>query len=264
VAASGPFLGYQWLRDDFIKVRYYERFSRYEDYNLGTNISTRVQASTESLGGTDRELICLLQASKGFRYGPYGTVFGQFQLESAVGAIGRAAVQAGLKSYYTAWPQQTFVMQLVAGRTINEGSTKRFTLGGGDGLYGFDSRSFDGPNLFQANIEDRYHFNKELWHSITLGFAGFVDFGNAWGGTTTEPETICRRDPFSMQVKCSTVQGARTNSFGNFKADIGFAILADISPASGLGLVRINIAYPINGTKYDQPTFLISIGNIGF
>ena len=53
------------------------------------------------------------------------------------------------------------------------------------------------------------------------------------------------------------------NRFGNVKADVGIAILADVVRAAQGALVRLNVAYPVNGTRYDQATVLISVGKGG-
>jgi|GEM_PF-266450 len=256
--ASGPYIEFQRVRQRYIKVRYFERFSRSEDFNLGSVYTVKTQYSSESLGGTDNEVIYNFTASQGWQTGFASYLFGNAQIKGRAGGKEQGAGHFDFTHYYTGLPIQTFLIKVSADRLVNGAATDRFLLGGETGLRGFSARRFEGDNRFLVNFEDRIHFEREYFKILRLGLAGFLDVGNAWGGTRTEDTCIREFDgtrvcgPMDFPIK-----------FGNLKADVGVSILGDINRASGAGFIRLNIAYPINGAKYDQSTILLSFGRSG-
>jgi hypothetical protein len=257
-SASGPYIAFQRVVQRYIKVRYFERFSRAEDFNLGAVYSAKMQISRKSLGGTDNEIIYNFNASHGFQTGFASYLFGNAQLRGRAGGKEEGAGHFDFTHYYTGWPIQTFLFKVAADRVVNGDATDQLLLGGDSGLRGFSTRRFEGTNRFLVNFEDRIHFEREYFKILRLGLAGFIDIGNAWGGTRTVDE--CTRDYTGTRV-CGPRE--LPNTFGNLKADVGISILGDINRASGAGFLRLNIAYPINGSKYDEATILVSFGRSG-
>jgi hypothetical protein len=256
---SGPEIVFQWVHQRYIKVRYFERFSRSEDFNLGGVYSVKTVFSRKSLSGTENEILYNLNASQGFQTGFASYLFGNAQIKGRAGSgKEQGSGHFDFTHYYTGWPIQTFLFKVEADRVVNGAATDQLLLGGDSGLRGFSTRRFEGPNRFLVNIEDRIHFEREYFKVLRLGLAGFIDVGNAWGGTRVED--TCIREFDGTRV-CGPMEFP--NKFGNLKADIGVSILGDINRASGAGFLRLNIAYPINGAKYDEATILISFGRSG-
>jgi len=255
---SGPWFGYQYVVQKYIKVRYFERFSRSEDFNLGSVYTARAQISQQSLGGTDNEVIYNLLASRGFQTGFASYLFGNAQIKGRAGAKEQGGGHFDFTHYYTGWPIQTFLFKVAADRVVNGDATDQLLLGGESGLRGFSTRRFNGTNRFLVNVEDRIHFEREYFKVLRLGLAGFIDIGNAWGGVRVEDTCIVEFDGTRV---CGPMEFP--NKFGNLKADVGVSILGDINRASGAGFLRLNIAYPINGGKYDEATILFSFGRSG-
>jgi len=255
--ASGPYIAFERVIQRYIKVRYFERFSRAEDFNRGAVYSAKTQFSRKSLGGTDNEVIYTFNVSQGFQTGFASYLFGNAQIKGRAGGKEQGAGHFDFTHYYTGWPIQTFLFKVAADRVVNGAATDQLLLGGDTGLRGFSARRFEGTNRFLVNIEDRLHFEREYFKILRLGLAGFVDVGNAWGGTKIQEG--CIRDYTGARVCGQEVP----NTFGNLKADVGISILGDINRASGAGFLRLNIAYPINGAKYDEATILLSFGRSG-
>lgn len=260
---SGPYVEFARIRRDFIKVRYFERFSRWEDYNLGGTLNLRLQVSREGFGGTSNSVAYGVSYSKGARISPVNHLLGHAFIKGRVGDRDQGAGHVDLINYYTAWPRQTFVFKISGDRMVNQSATNLLLLGGDSGLRGFKVRRFEGTNRFLINLEDRLHFEREYFKLLRLGMAVFLDVGNAWGGTRTEEQRLCELDPLSGTRSCQTRAVSVHNDFGNLKADVGFAILADVVRASAAGFVRLNFAYPVNGDKFDQGSILISFGRSG-
>lgn len=261
--SSGPFFEYSRIRRAFIKVRYFERFSRWEDYNLGGNLTLHFQLSRIGLGATRNEFIYGLTYSRGATMSPVSYLLGNASIKGRTGDRDSGTGHVDLTHYYTAWPRQTFVFKISGDRIVNQSSTNLLLLGGETGLRGYKVRRFDGPNRFLVNLEDRVHFEREYFKLLRLGLAFFLDVGNAWGGERSEEQRVCDFDPMTGKKSCEQRIVNVDNNFGNLKADVGFAILGDVVRASAAGFVRLNIAYPVNGRKYDQGSILISFGRSG-
>jgi len=256
---SGPSVAYEWVHQQYIKVRYFERFSRSEDFNLGGDYTVKTVFSQRSFGGTENEVIYTLNGSQGFQTGFASYLFGNAQIKGRAGSGEEQGTgHFDFTHYYTGWPIQTFLFKVAADRVVNGAATDQLLLGGESGLRGFSARRFEGTARFLVNIEDRIHFDREYFKILRLGLAGFIDVGNAWGGTHTED--TCVRELDGTRV-CGPMQFP--NKFGNLKADVGVSILGDINRASGAGFLRLNIAYPINGQKYGEATVLVSFGRSG-
>ncbi len=255
---SGPVLTWSRVRREFLKTKNFERFSRWEDFNLGGSVTVRLQPSLSALGASDDEIIYGLDLAKGYRTWKGGVLLGTFALFGRAGAGEHAAAHLDLNHYYPGWRGQTLFVSVEADTGVNLAAQNRFQLGGDTGLRGFELRSFDGTHRFVIQVEDRIRFNRELLHFLRLGVAPFLDVGNAWGGTRSDE--VCTTGA-SGKESCEYV--VSYNSFGNLKADIGVSLLADVVKASSAGFLRLNIAWPLDGAKYNQGRFLLSFGHQG-
>lgn len=107
---------------------------------------------------------------------------------------------------------------------------RQLTLGADTGLRGFDPNRFDGTSRIVANVEWRHQLTGEFLHVAVLGLTAFVDGGKTWGervGPSTE----------------------------GWRGDAGVGLLLEITRASLVRVVRVEIAYPDQG---GTPVFQIT------
>ncbi len=82
--------------------------------------------------------------------------------------------------YHQKWSQRhTFVTRLRYLRGDNWSPYRQLTLGGTNGLRGYDAYALSGRRLVLLNIEDRIFTPLELW-IFRFGAVIFADFGDAW------------------------------------------------------------------------------------
>jgi outer membrane protein assembly factor BamA len=255
---SGPTVEYDLVRSDYIKVRYFQRFSRFEDFNLGTTLSLWWQLAPRALGSSQDEIIGKGIATRGFRTGRSGTLLASAAFQTRLGERDETGLGFEATHYLTAWPHQTFVVKLGGDTGFSLDANDRYLLGGDNGLRGFSARRFDGDHRIFLNVEDRVHSERLLFQLLQPGFAVFVDAGNAWGG------------PRSREVCVTNTDGTRSchveseyDSFGNLKVDVGVSLLLDVIRSAHSSFVRMSVAWPVNGGKYDQARFLFSFGKEG-
>ena len=107
---------------------------------------------------------------------------------------------------------------------------RQLTLGADTGLRGYDPNTFDGTSRTIANVEWRRRLTGEFLHIAVLGMTAFVDGGKTWGARV----------------------GPSTDGW---RGDAGVGLLLEITRASVVHIVRIELAYPDHG---GEPVFQIT------
>lgn len=102
------------------------------------------------------------------------------------------------------------------------GLDRQLTLGANTGLRGWDPDTFDGTSRAVINAEWRHRLTGEVLHVAVLGVVLFADTGKTWGA----------------RVGPST---------GGWRADAGVGLLAEVTRAAVLRVVRLEVAYPDRG-----------------
>ncbi len=108
----------------------------------------------------------------------------------------------------------------------------------------FDSDIVGSSTLIEGSIEFRYHFSKpsninsQLADQISsIGFTGFVDFGNAFGWYAESPELETQAEPIDYLKKLAVSMG-----FG-FRYDMP------------IGPLRLDVAFPFLGPKIGESNY---------
>lgn len=99
---------------------------------------------------------------------------------------------------------------------------RQLTLGANTGLRGWDPDTFDGTSRVVVNAEWRHRLTGEVLHLAVLGVVVFADAGKTWGA---------RVGPDS----------------GGWRADAGVGLLAEVTRAAILRVVRVEVAFPDRG-----------------
>lgn len=77
--------------------------------------------------------------------------------------------------------KRTLYMGFAASKALNLNSSQQLTLGGSNGLRGFDSHFLNGDALLEFTIEERYFSGYQLFQLLRIGYAGFFDVGKVYG-----------------------------------------------------------------------------------
>lgn len=107
---------------------------------------------------------------------------------------------------------------------------RQLTLGADSGLRGWDPDSFDGTSRAVVNLEWRQRLTGEVLHLAVLGLVLFADAGKTWGARV----------------------GADTRGW---RGDVGVGLLAEVTRAAILRVVRLEVSFPDDGTG---PTVLLT------
>jgi hypothetical protein len=224
---SGPTFGYSWVQPNYVKETYIDRMERVEDFNLGNELHMRTGYMARGTGSDKDRWIFHASNQQGLRLGE-----GRFALAS-IGVSGRiynnkwenglATANANFfwKNYM--WSRgRTLVAHVEAAQGRRLDLENQIVLGGSTGLRGYRNDSFVGGRSILVNLEDRFFFDREWFHLARLGGAVFFESG-------------------------STVPEGSGFSLARMRSDFGIGLRGASTRSTSEGVVRLDIAYALNG-----------------
>jgi hypothetical protein len=224
---SYPWIGVEWLQDDFQETSNLNQIGRTEDLAFG--LAARLEAgwSDERLGATRDGTILRALVSDGFHVAQDQYLFVSGGLSTRIESGDAANLVANAAAAYYRRTGTWGV--LFAGASVVQTDAldpeHQVTLGGGNGLRGFPSRYQAGEGLALVTVEQRIYTDWYPFRLVRVGGAVFADAGRTWGRSSVPAP-----------------------SFG-WLADVGVGLRLGMS-RSGLGnVLHIDLAFPLNGEE---------------
>jgi hypothetical protein len=223
-----PWLEYDLVQDDYIRLYNHDQILRTEDFYLGTMATVRAGWADASAGSSQSALIFQSTIGRGYRQdGSTLLLAGDFSGRLHDGVLYNGVADASIRYYYEQSSKWLFFTTLVGTKGWRLDLDNQILLGGDNGLRGYPLRYQDGTARALFTIEQRYftdYFPFRLWR---LGGAIFFDAGRTWG-----------QPPLAQP------------SLGLLK-DAGFGLRIG-NARSGLGnVIHVDLAFPFetqNGT----------------
>ena len=219
-----PFVRYELVQDDFVKVKNRNQIERVEYFALGFRSGLQLGRATTALGSTRDLWLYSAAVSDGFALSRDDSLLVS---ASAGGRYGAAGGEE--QSYALAWKyynqqrgNKLFFASLSGDALANGQSTDQLRLGGDTGLRGYPLNYQTGTYRAVLSLEERAYTNWYPFRLFRVGGAVFFDYGRAWGG-----------------VNQNTADPGWLKDVG-----IGLRILNDRSALGGV--LHIDLAFPIN------------------
>jgi outer membrane protein assembly factor BamA len=234
---SGPTFSFERLKDRYIEVTNYNQFDRVEDFNLGNDLNLAVQLSLRSFGAQRSETILGLTDSFGVLLTDSTNLFYNASLSGRTGAgeVHNLVFSQSVESYSRMSPRQTLYARLAFDAGIHLDPQNQFLLGGDTGLRGYPSRQFAGDRRLLLTLEHRVFAPWEILRLVRIGFASFVDVGDAWYGQTGE-------------------------SVSDLHPDVGFGLRFGVTRSSIASVSRLDLAYSVDAKETDSPKVQVLFG----
>ena len=222
-----PWIGAEWVQNNFRTERNRDQIEKTEDYLLGWRLRASVGFASTAFG-SDRDAVMLAGSfSKGV------TLSERQSLEFAGNASGRleeGAIAGGLldaeaRYYFRQSPRRLFFMNLSAEAGQNLDLDQQVLLGGDNGLRGYPLRYQAGDKRWLFTAEQRFFSNWYPFQLFNVGGAVFYDMGKTIG-----------RDPLG------------TPSQGLLK-DVGVGLRLGNSRSALGNVLHIDIAFPLDGDQ---------------
>ena len=229
------FVRYDHADNDFLKLNFVNKDLRYEDFNLGRQLSLETAVSPRALGADFNSAFARITAADGKRLGATTFLMPAIAIESRFDRGMRNAILATSAGYVhrfdTDHPQAT-----VARVAFNEGwrmdREMQFFADGVTGLRAYRIHSFAGNRAFIANLEHRVYLGHEIAQLFSPAVVAFVDTGNATTG----------------------------GSLFQLKTDVGVGIRIGL-PRTPKNLLRIDAGYALNRDPRGRRGLLITFGS---
>ena len=180
---------FRWLfvraerrESDYVKLNWVNRDLRYEDFNLGLELSAQAGFSPGFLGADGDSSLVRLGLKRGAALGESTWLLSRFGWESRLGEIAAnqhlSAELFGIHRFGTRRPQ-TFVARAhyEEGRELD--ADRQLFADADSGLRGYRLHAFEGDRMLVLNAEHRVFLGRELFHLVSPGLAIFVDAGGA-------------------------------------------------------------------------------------
>jgi hypothetical protein len=232
-----PFVGIEWLQNDFDTTTNTDQIGRTEDRFLGTRFTARLGRSRTELG-SDRDA-WLLNAGAQTSFAETDTrrvtLDGNMGTRIESGGL-QDFVLEGTVKYYKRQSDKRLFFASASGLYGHELDADRMMeLGGDTGLRGYPLRYQAGDKRALFSVEQRFYTNWYPFRLFYVGAAAFFDVGRTWGAG-----------------------GAETTDLGWLK-DAGVGLRLGNSRSGQGGVIHIDLAFPLDGTNdIDSVQFLVS------
>jgi hypothetical protein len=221
-----PWVGWQWIEDDYREMTELNDMGRTEDVALGLNLSASVGFARRSFDSDRDATLLRVTAAKGWEPGGAGRLL---LLEAGASTrredAGNRDSQVYLSGHYYRrnLEKHLFSVSLSALATDELDPENQVLLGGDTGLRGYPIRYQAGESRTILNVEQRFFTDFYPWRLFRMGYAVFLDAGRVGG-----------RDP-----RAAPTLGALY--------DVGVGLRLTSPRASGRNVVHVDLAFPLNG-----------------
>ncbi|HPE60081.1 MAG: BamA/TamA family outer membrane protein [Thiothrix sp.] len=183
IVQSYPWIGYEYVQDDFITRENFRTMGRTEDIALGHRFTISAGWLSRGLGSEGDYLKLDAAYSKGFM--PGDRQLGLLELEGSTW-IGTGQLSGGRLSARGEWNHFTddrsgWHLAGVFRYADNLLPGEQLVLGGDSGLRGYPTGFQGGDRSLLLSAERRFYFDWYPMRAARIGAAVFADAGGAWG-----------------------------------------------------------------------------------
>jgi len=221
---SYPFVGFDFLQDQFKKIGDENQIGRTEDLYFGTEVTGEVGLSNAAFGADRNAIMLAAKAVRGIEMTELQQLFLTSDFASRIedGRARNLIADAGAKYYWRWRPDWLLYAGLSGTVTDSLDPDMQLLLGGDNGLRGYPLRYESGTSRALLTVEQRVYTDWYPFRLARVGGAIFADVGRTWGS------------------------GVIGNSDPGLLRDVGFGLRLG-NTRSGLGnVLHIDFAFPLN------------------
>ena len=232
-----PWVGYEWVQDEYEKTRNRDQIEKTEDFLLGLHARVQLGYAATSFGSDRDAWMFDAGVSRGFAPGSRHRLLLSSTLTGRHDSTGFADVQGGVAARY--YFRQSERRLLFLGASVDGSSNldpdHQILLGGDNGLRGYPLRYQAGEGRWLVTAEERFFSNWYPFRLFNVGGAIFTDVGRTWGANA-----------------------GGTPSLGLLK-DVGFGLRLGNSRSALGNVLHVDVAVPLDGgNDIKKLQFLVS------
>lgn len=181
-----PWIGYQSIEDKFMKFENLRNLARTEDVYVGETYKWRLGYSSEDFGASSDQLVFSGNYQNVIKADALRVFDTGFRAEGSWDLDRDEFENLWLIAEAQYYRRQNDSWQLFAKLKLdyarNLTADRQLTLGGSNGLRGYEKHYHVGDRSFLFTLEERYYSDWHLFNLIRIGGAVFLDVGRAWYG----------------------------------------------------------------------------------
>ncbi len=178
-AAFGPFI--EWRRANYVVTSGFARFGQDEDVDVSNFARVGLLAAPSFLGYDSSGVGLVVQGRIGTKLTRgFAWIDARANGLYNAGGLDSGSVTVGTTVVLTPASRHLVIGHADIGWISNPLPATEFDLGFAVGPRAFPIHAFTGDRTYFATAEYRYIFGKDLFKSLDLGLASFVDHGGAW------------------------------------------------------------------------------------
>ena len=231
-----PWIRYDLLQDDYVKLENRDQIGRTEDFFLGTNITLRLGWADAAFGSSRSALLFQASAGHGIMPSDSTTVLMTSIFTGRVedGTLYNGVLDGAIRYYVQQSKNWLFFSALHAANGWRLDLENQILLGGDNGLRGYPLRYQDGSGRALFSAEERYFTDWYPFRLVRVGAAVFVDAGHTWGTAPLAAPSLGLLEDAGFGLR-----------FGNARSGFG-------------NVVHVDVAFPIRTQPgIDKAQFLI-------
>lgn len=219
-----PFVRYEVIEDNYVKVVNRDRIGRTEYFALGWSASLQLGRSDTAFGATRDLWLYSGAVNKGFRFEHGADLLAgiSFAGQNADGRGERQFLGANARYYLPHGPRTLFYAAVSADAVRNPYVSDQLLLGGDNGLRGYPLRYQSGDQRVLLTLEERVYTDWHPFQLFRVGGAVFYDIGRAWGGDYENP------------INSGWLQ------------DVGFGLRLSIDRSASGNVLHLDVAFPLD------------------
>jgi len=178
-----PWIRFDLLEDEYIKLENRDQIGRTEDFYLGTNVTLRLGWSDTALGSSRSALQFLAAAGRGAMLSESQTLIATSVFSGRVedGTLHNSVLDSAIRYYLQQSNNLLFFTSAHAVNGWRLDLENQVLLGGDNGLRGYPLRYQDGTGRALVSVEERWFSNWFPFRLFWVGAAAFADVGRTWG-----------------------------------------------------------------------------------
>lgn len=227
-----PFLEYESIEDNFALAYNISQIYRTEDISLGKQFTFSAGYAPSG----DKRLVLqgkasdTLIAQRKMLLQWRGDWYGRWNQNDNVWED--TLVNFDLDFHRGQTEKRSLYMGFSASKAVNLNSSQQLTLGGSNGLRGFDSHYLNGDALLKFTMEERYFSDFQLFQLLRVGYAGFFDIGKVYGNPLWGGSRLYKNAGLGLRLAPSKTDEGRI-----IHIDLAYPIGANIPGGKSLQLV---------------------------